>query len=134
MDEANGNGRDSMTGRMLPGNRLSVGNRGANPTVRRMNELRRVLTDAASDDDIRDVYRSLLVAAKGGDVAAARLLLDHLVGRPKESVEITAGDGQAIGLASIAAVVMEAIGDDESARVRVATAFARLGGNGGGVV
>jgi hypothetical protein len=95
-----------------------------------MNELRRVLTEAASDDDIRDVYRSLLVAAKGGDVGAARLLLDHLVGKPKESIEVSAGDGQAIGLSAIAAVILDTLGDDERARVRVAAAFAKLEGPG----
>jgi hypothetical protein len=133
MSETNGNGRNPTNGRVLPGNRLSVGNKGANPTARRMNELRHVLTEAATEDDIRDIYWSLLAAAKGGDVAAARLLLDHLVGKPRESIEVSAGDGQVVGLASIAAVIMEAIGDDERARVRVAAAFAELGRPGDGM-
>lgn len=133
MSETNGNGRDPMTGRALAGNRLSVGNKGANPVARRMNELRKVLTDAATDDDIRDIYRSMLAAAKAGDVQAGRLLFDHLIGKPKERVEISGAEGGAIDLATIVGVIAEVIGDDDATRSRLAAAFARLGRAGDGV-
>jgi hypothetical protein len=132
MSEANGNGRDPITGRALPGNRLSIGNKGANPLARRMNELRRLLTEAATEDDIRDIYRSLLAAAKSGDVAAARLLLDHLIGRPKESIEVSAGDGQSIGLEVIMKAVLAALEPFPEARLAVAAKLKEVGEVGRG--
>jgi hypothetical protein len=117
-------------GLFAKGNQISRGHQGH----RRATELKQALMACATDEDIRALYAAMLAAAKGGDVAAARLLLDHLIGKPRETIEVSAGDGQAIGLASVAAAIMEAIGDDERAREKVATAFARLGGHDGGVV
>jgi hypothetical protein len=42
---------------------------------------------AVSPDDLRDVIIALLTAAKGGDVAAARELLQRLLG-PPESLDL----------------------------------------------
>lgn len=129
----NGNGRDPSTGRMLPGSALARGNKGANPTARRMHELRTVLTEAATDDDVRDIYRAMLTAAKNGDVAAGRLLLEHLVGKPKERVEIS-GDGHAPDLRAVMTVILGVIGDDQGVRLKLAAAFRALGGTADGMV
>jgi hypothetical protein len=71
------NGHDA-NGRFTKGNRCAVGN----PFARRMARLRSVLLDAVSDDDLRAVARKLVEQAKGGDTAAAKVLLAYVVGRP----------------------------------------------------
>jgi hypothetical protein len=97
-----------------------------------MAELRRALLACATDQDIAELYASMMKAAKEGDVQAARLLLDHLVGRPKESIEVSATEGASIDLPAIIATIMLALGDDEGARIKVAAAFHKLGSGAGG--
>jgi hypothetical protein len=48
--------------------------------------LRSVLLDAVSDDDLRAVARKLVEQAKAGDMAAGKLLLAYVVGRPADAV------------------------------------------------
>src|SRR5262245_26088041 len=69
-----------------PGGRFAAGNKAAcgNPFARRMARLRSALLDAVTEGDIRELGRSLLQQAKGGDVAAAKVLLAYLVGKPAE--------------------------------------------------
>jgi len=50
----------------------------------RVAELRRALMDAVSEEDVRTLAGALLNKAKGGDVAAARLILPYLVGPPPD--------------------------------------------------
>ncbi len=65
--------------------RFAIGNAGGpgNPHARRIAKLRSALLAAIKPDDLRDVVASLLVATKAGDVAAARLLLEYSLGRPR---------------------------------------------------
>jgi hypothetical protein len=134
MSESNGisDGRDNW-GRFALGNRAAAGN----PINKRMRELRQALFDCTTDGDIAEIKKSLMESARSGDTAAARVLLEYLIGRPSQAVEITGPDGMALDVATVAAVVLEALGDDPAARLRVAAAFARLGrrqeGGGDGV-
>jgi hypothetical protein len=76
-------------GLFAKGNRLATGN----PQARRAAELRRVLRDATTDEDVRIVWKALTTAAAGGDVIAMRLFLEHTVGKPVTPVEVaTSGD------------------------------------------
>jgi len=52
-----------------------------------MARLRSLLLDAVSDDDLRAVVRKLVEQARGGDTAAAKLLLAYVVGRPAGVVD-----------------------------------------------
>ena len=56
--------------------------------------------------------------------------------RPLQGIEISGPEGKPLDVATVAAVVLDAIGPDQAARIRVAAAFARLGraddGPGGG--
>jgi len=70
-------------GRFVAGNRAATGN----PFARRVARLRSVLLDAVSDDDLQAVARKLVRQAKRGDVAAAKLLLTYLIGRPVAAVD-----------------------------------------------
>ena len=68
-------------GRFLPGN---VGGPG-NPFARRTAELRSALLDAIDVDAIRRIVGALVAAAEDGDVAAARVLLERVFGRPADT-------------------------------------------------
>ena len=65
---ANG-GRDSRTGRFLPGNRGGPGN----PHARRVAKLRSTLLRAVSADDVRGIVQGLVNSAKAGNVPAAKM-------------------------------------------------------------
>jgi len=75
------NGRDPTTGRFSEGNRAAVGN----PHAKRVGELRTALLDAVMPEDVQAVAKALVEAAKGGDVAAARVLFERTLGRPVEA-------------------------------------------------
>lgn len=115
-------GRDE-TGRFTPGNKAAKNNRGR----ARMQELRDALLEAGTPERIAEVEASLREMAIGGDVSAAKLWLGYMVGMPIQAVEVSTPDGKTLDVALVAAVVMEAIGDDQAARLRVASAFAALG-------
>jgi hypothetical protein len=70
-------GRDSR-GRFGPGNKAAKGN----PYAKRVAQLRAALLKSVSRDDVREIIRALVEKARGGDVAAAREVLDRCLGRP----------------------------------------------------
>jgi hypothetical protein len=76
------NGR-SGGGRIAPGNKVAKGN----PHAKRVARLRSALLKAVSPADLRDVVTALLASAKGGDVPAAKELLQRLLG-PPESIDL----------------------------------------------
>jgi hypothetical protein len=78
------NGRDA-------GGRFAVGWRGGpgNPFAKRVAKLRATLFRSVNPADLRDVVGALLTSAKGGDVPAARELLQRLLG-PPESIDLLA--------------------------------------------
>jgi uncharacterized protein with von Willebrand factor type A (vWA) domain len=63
---------------------FAAGNRGGpgNPHSKRTAHIKRVLLDAVSDDDLREIIKSLIEQAKGGNTKAAELVLDRLIGKP----------------------------------------------------
>ena len=71
----------------------------------------------------------MLAAAKKGDVPAAKVLLDHLVGRPSQPVELTGTDGGSVKLdmANLTTVILTALGPDHEARYKVAAALRQIG-------
>jgi len=73
------NGRDGR-GRFAPGNRGGPGN----PHAAQVSRLRSALLDAVTPADMRDVVRALVDKAKGGDVHAASVLFDRVLGKPLE--------------------------------------------------
>src|SRR5919108_4963478 len=75
-------GRDAQ-GRFVPGNQVARGN----PFARRMARLRSTALAAVSGPDLEAIVRQLVAAAKAGDVAAAKVLLPYVLGRPPEAVD-----------------------------------------------
>ena len=74
------NGGRDAAGRFTKGNPGGPGN----PMGRRVAALRRALLDAVTEEDVRALAGALLEKAKGGDVAAARLIMPYLVGPPPD--------------------------------------------------
>jgi len=70
-------GRDS-TGRFTTGNAGGPGN----PYARRVGALRSALLDAVSDEDIRRTIEAIVAQARDGDIVAARILFDRILGPP----------------------------------------------------
>jgi hypothetical protein len=77
----NGTGRDAR-GRFAKGNLGGPGN----PFTRQSAAFRKALCDTLSADDIHALTRTLLDKAKGGDVAAIKLLFAYTIGRPADAV------------------------------------------------
>lgn len=77
-------------GTFAPGNKCSTGN----PFARRVNEIRSLLMQEVSDDDLRGIVRTLVKdAQKGGSIhstVAAREILDRLIGKALQSVALAA--------------------------------------------
>ena len=76
------NGRDAQ-GRFAPGNLGGPGN----PFARRTAKLRRELVETVSAEDIKEIAAMLLFKAKSGDLAAAKLLLGYVIGKPGPAVD-----------------------------------------------
>jgi hypothetical protein len=77
-----GNGRDAR-GRFTAGNKYGPGN----PFARQTAQLRKVLLEVVNEEEMRQVAFSLLIQAKGGNLAAIKLLLQYVLGKPAEAVD-----------------------------------------------
>jgi hypothetical protein len=75
-------GRDAL-GRFLKGNLFGKGN----PFARHSAALRKAFCDEATPEDLQQIARQLLNAAKGGDWVAAQVALRWLLGRPPDPVD-----------------------------------------------
>ena len=87
------NGSDAR-GRFAPGNPGGPGN----PFARRVAELRKVLLQAVSEEDLRVVAEQLVVKAKMGDLAATKLLFQYVLGKPAATVDPDAVDVEEVAL------------------------------------
>jgi hypothetical protein len=79
----NGTSGRKSNGQFTEGNKCGTGN----PYARRVARLRSAMLDAVGENGLTDIVQGMVTAAKGGDVAAAKLLLSYLLGKPVESVE-----------------------------------------------
>jgi hypothetical protein len=77
-------GRDKK-GRFGKGNRAGQGN----PKHRKIQKLKSALLDAVSAADIKSVVKQLVKSAKDGDVQAAKLLFDRVIGPIKEKIDLS---------------------------------------------
>jgi hypothetical protein len=76
-------GRDAL-GRFTPGNRAAVGRN--QPFATQAAALRRAFYAAVTPADLQALARHLITQAKGGNLAATKLLLLWLLGKPGEAV------------------------------------------------
>ncbi len=75
------NGRDPATGRFLPGWKGGPGN----PHAKLVGKLRAAMLAAVSDAEMKAIVAKLVELAKGGNVPAAKEVLDRCLGRPVEA-------------------------------------------------
>jgi hypothetical protein len=73
--------RDPQTGRFLPGNPGGPGN----PYAARVATYRAALLEAVTPGDLAAIARTLVQAARSGDVAAAKIVFERTLGRPLEA-------------------------------------------------
>ncbi len=73
-------GRDPASGKFVKGWKGGPGN----PAARAVAARRKALLDAVSPEDVGRVARKLCEQALAGDVAASKVLLSYVVGRPAE--------------------------------------------------
>lgn len=70
-------------GRFQPGCKPGPGN----PFAKRVAGLRKALLESVGEADVARLGRKLLDQALGGDVAAAKVLLGYIVGKPTEAID-----------------------------------------------
>lgn len=63
-----------------------------NPQAAQVSRYRRAIWDAVSIEDMQAVVRAMVVSAKDGDVAAAKVVLERCAGQPPKDAEDTADD------------------------------------------
>src|SRR5207237_3907656 len=82
-----------------PNGRFAKGNPGGsgNPFARQVAALRQALLDAVSPDDLAAIAQALAQKAKQGDVAAAKVLLTYLVGKPAPAPDPDCLDVEEVG-------------------------------------
>ena len=70
---SNGRGKN---GKFIAGNSAAKGN----PHAKKVAKLRSIMLGATSEADMRAITRKMISLAKGGDIAAAKLVWDRLLG------------------------------------------------------
>ena len=73
-----GNNGQGTNGRFLPGNKLGRGN----PLAGMAAKLRAAMLKAVKVGDVKSIIGAMIDKAIGGDVAAAKLVLQYTVGEP----------------------------------------------------
>jgi hypothetical protein len=97
-----------------------------------MHDLRQALLEAVSPDDVRSVAGKLLELARAGDVPAAKIWLDYVIGRPAQAVELSGPGGAALDLdlGRLTGEVLAALAGYPEARIVVAARLRSLAGSG----
>jgi len=87
-------GKDSATGRFLPGNKYGQGN----PHYRKLAANRTAFLEAVGPEQVKKLAAQLFARAMAGDVDAARLVLSYAVGRPQPAPDPDRADADEWGL------------------------------------
>lgn len=115
----------NANGTFTKGHRFAKGN----PFARQQGALRTQLYAAVTTSDFKDILDKLLALAKEGNIPAAKLLLEHLIGKPVQAVHLSGPDGEkleGISLGDVQLAVVEALADEPAARVKVAAKLKEL--------
>lgn len=75
-------------GRFVKGNKAS---KGRNQHTWSQHHFKKTLHEVITEADHQAIIRRLIKACKAGDIAAIKLYMDHTIGKPAETVQITAG-------------------------------------------
>jgi hypothetical protein len=111
-------GRDTTTGRFIPGNKAACGN----PHARRVAALRSALLGALTEEHMARLAEALFTQALAGDTAAAKLLLSYAIGKPAPAVDPDRLDLDALDLlrllptqTEVVRLLAERVGAEEAA-------------------
>ena len=63
---------------------------------KRKNSYRDAIKEAFTGEDIVDVLKTTLIAAKNGDIQAAKLFLEFTVSKPTESLDVSTNNNTPI--------------------------------------
>lgn len=85
--------RDEATGRFLPGNRANPQGRPKGFDFRKVIRDKMEAQDLPVEDALWAIFRSMLTRASGGDVSAAKLLLDRLCESDAIMLDVSHQDG-----------------------------------------
>ena len=77
------NGERDARGRFATGNSGGPGN----PHAKKVAHLRTLILEAVTEDDLRVIVEGLVQRAREGDLAAAREILNRLVGSPADATD-----------------------------------------------
>jgi hypothetical protein len=125
----NGNGMSDRDERGLfrPGNTVSKGV-GGNPDAKLKSQYKRALMEAGSPERVKQLVDAMFVAACDGDTAAGKVLLDHWVGRPSQSIEVTSAGEAPIqtDITAIVAIIQQEEPDPDR-RLKIARRILSLG-------
>ena len=77
-------------GRFAPGN---AANPKGNPGNGKAVHFRALIASSTTDEDFMAVWRAIIDAAKGGDMKAADLFCERLMGKVPQAMEHTGADG-----------------------------------------
>jgi hypothetical protein len=109
-------------GRLMPRSRIGVGNSGQ----RHRGELGCSLINAETPENIRKIGDKQISVALDGDVAAGKLHFEHLIGKPRISVDDSDSDSEQISHIKAIGAIMAVLGDDPEVRIKVGMALRQL--------
>ena len=73
-------------GKFVPGNQAAVGR--SRKHAEQVGNLRRALFEEVTPERLKRIVNSLIVEAEAGQVAAARLVLEYCLGKPRQVGEV----------------------------------------------
>jgi hypothetical protein len=114
MGDTPANGR-AARGLFASGNTIAKGNVGN----ARMRTLRKALVECVTIEKVAAVEATLYRLATEGDTQAARIWLDHVIGRPVQAVELSGGDGGPLGVDTFMTAVLAALTPYPEAKLAV---------------
>jgi hypothetical protein len=99
-----------------------------------MHQLRAAMLDAATPERVAEVVMKLGDQAAAGDVASAKIYLDHVCGKPVQALSLANPDGSPLGgdLAVLQRAILTALAPHPEARYAVGRALMALRSDGDG--
>jgi hypothetical protein len=93
-----------------------------------MQELRQAVLDSVEVEQVKTVIHKLLALASEGDVSAARVFLEHVIGKPAQALQLSGPDGESLGpdLSSLTTAILSALAEYPDAKVIVAAELMKL--------
>ena len=95
----------NLNGHFAAGNKIGRGN----PGNKRLAELRRALLDCVTPEQVKDVGNALYKQALDGDVHAAKVWLEFVIGKPCQAVEIAVAEPTGLDLYSLTKLITTAL-------------------------